>query len=127
MVPSWFIPPVGIIVAAVTSRGMQFDDLAHGLFLLGFSCYLTELPLMVYRLIFRECIPDAALPTFAVMAAPASLSLAGYLTVTDKPELWLVLSLVCLGLAMTALVYLAFWRLLRLPFSPGMPLLPFRW
>lgn len=119
MVPSWFVPPVGIIVAALTSAGMGYETLVYWLFLFGLGCYFIKLPVMLYRLIFSEAIPDAALPTFAIMGAPASLSLAGYLTITDRPDYLLVAVLLPLAIFMTSLVYVALVRLLRLPFSPG--------
>ncbi len=119
MVPSWFVPPVGIIVAAVTSPGMGHDDLAFGLFLFGLICYAIKLPVMLYRLLFKSRLASEVLPTFAIMAAPASLSLTGYLTITDQPDLSLIAILVSIALIMTLSVYIAFVRLLRLPFSPG--------
>ncbi|KEQ11766.1 C4-dicarboxylate ABC transporter [Endozoicomonas numazuensis] len=119
MVPSWFVPPVGIIVAAVTSPGMGFEPLVNILFVFGLFCYFVKLPIMLYRLIFKSTIPDAALPTFAIMGAPASLSLAGYLTITDNPSLIMISILAPLAIFMTAMVYMAFIKLLRLPFSPG--------
>ncbi len=119
MVPSWFVPPVGIIVAAVTSSGMGYDELVKALFIFGLGAYFIELPIMLYRLIFKGVIPTPALPTFAIMAAPASLSLAGYLTITSAPDYLLIAILTPLALFMTGLVYIAFIRLLRLPFSPG--------
>ncbi|MFV0509734.1 MAG: C4-dicarboxylate ABC transporter, partial [Shewanella algae] len=77
------------------------------------------LPVMLYRLIFCNPVADAAKPTIAILAAPASLSLAGYLTLTPEPELWLVALLLSLALLMTLVIYLAFLHLLHLPFSPG--------
>lgn len=119
MVPSWFVPPVGIIVAALTSAGMGYEKLVYVLFLFGLGCYFIKLPVMLYRLIFSDAIPDGALPTFAIMGAPASLSLAGYLSITDNPDYLLLAILLPLAIFMTALVYVALVRLLRLPFSPG--------
>ncbi|PJE79420.1 hypothetical protein CI610_01614 [invertebrate metagenome] len=120
MVPSWFVPPVGIIVAAVTSTGMNFPQLTWILFLFGFVCYLIKLPLMMHRLMFHPSISDAALPTFAIMGAPASLSLAGYLSIVPTdPNLTFLVLLTPLALFMTVLVYIALLHLLRLPFSPG--------
>lgn len=119
MAPSWFVPPVGIIVSAVTSTGMGFEPVVWGLFIFGLSCYFLKLPVMIYRLLFRSALPDAALPTFAIMAAPASLSLAGYLTISDNPSYWLINLLAPLAIFMTCTVYVAFFKLLRLPFSPG--------
>ena len=119
MVPSWFVPPVGIIVADVAFPGGQFEGLAHGLLWFGIACYAVMLPLMLYRLIFSREIPDAAKPTIAILAAPASLSLAGYLTVTTDPSLLLVALLFGIAILMTGIIYMAFFKLLGLPFSPG--------
>lgn len=119
MVPSWFVPPIGIIVADVASPGGAFAPLAQVLLWFGIICYAVMLPMMLYRLIFCAEVPDAAKPTIAIMAAPASLSLAGYLTVTAEPAPVLVAILLGIAVLMTALIYLVFIKLLRLPFSPG--------
>lgn len=119
MVPSWFVPPVGIIVADVTSPGGVLASLATVLLWFGVISYALMLPTMLYRLIFCAEVPDAAKPTLAILAAPASLSLAGYLTVSTQPSLALVAVLLGIAVLMTAVIYLAFFQLLRLPFSPG--------
>ena len=74
-------------------RGRRFffrypilEPVAHATLVFGLLVYAVMLPLMVYRLIFSHEVPDAAKPTIAIMAAPASLSLAGYLTVTANPS-----------------------------------------
>ncbi|MDN3610814.1 TDT family transporter [Vibrio ostreicida] len=120
MVPSWFVPPVGIIVADVSFSGNPYLSLiANGVLIFGMLAYAVMLPVMIYRFIFTHQIPDAAKPTLAIMAAPASLSLAGYLTVSTQPSPVIISLLFGVGLLMTAIIYLAFFRLLRLPFSPG--------
>ncbi|MFP9134726.1 TDT family transporter [Shewanella algae] len=123
MVPSWFVPPIGMVVAAVTFPGAEAGEvgaqIAHIILMFGLVSYLVMLPVMLYRLIFCNPVADAAKPTIAILAAPASLSLAGYLTLTPEPELWLVALLLSLALLMTLVIYLAFLHLLRLPFSPG--------
>lgn len=119
MVPSWFVPPVGIIVADVTFPGGVLAPLAQALLMFGLSAYALMLPVMLYRLIFCHQVPDAAKPTIAILAAPASLSLAGYLTVTAQPSVLMVALLASIGLLMTLVIYLAFFRLLQLPFSPA--------
>ncbi|MGS0692435.1 TDT family transporter [Shewanella sp. 0m-4] len=122
MVPSWFVPPIGIIVAAVSfphGAEMQYQWLADAILTFGMLSYLVMLPIMLYRLIFCEPIAEAAKPTIAILAAPASLSLAGYLTISAQPSLIIVGVLLTLALLMTSVIYLAFFHLLRLPFSPG--------
>ncbi|ABZ77140.1 C4-dicarboxylate transporter/malic acid transport protein [Shewanella halifaxensis HAW-EB4] len=122
MVPSWFVPPIGIIVAAVSfphGSELQYQWLADAILTFGMVSYLVMLPIMIYRLIFCDPIADAAKPTIAILAAPASLSLAGYLTISTQPSLIIVGVLLTLALLMTSVIYLAFFHLLRLPFSPG--------
>ena len=119
MVPSWFVPFVGIILAAVTVPSPAFNDLAYALLVLGMVNYAILLPVMVYRLIFAREVADAAKPTIAIMAAPASLALAGYLSLESEPSLLLCSVLLGIALLMTGVVYLAFFKLLRLPFTPA--------
>ncbi|WP_084516251.1 TDT family transporter [Desulfovibrio cuneatus] len=119
MVPSWFVPFVGIILAAVTFPAPHYAPLAKALLYFGMLAYALLLPVMVYRLMFMREVADAAKPTLAIMAAPASLSLTGYLMIEPEPSLLLCAVLLGLALLMTCAIYLAFFKLLRLPFSPG--------
>lgn len=120
MIPSWFVPPIGIIVAAVAVPKIpEMQSIALCLQYFGMACYAVMLPIMLYRFIFTHSIPDAAKPTIAIMAAPASLSLAGYLTIVTHPSPVIVAVLLGIALLMTLLIYMAFFHLLRLPFSPG--------
>ncbi|MEZ9870191.1 MULTISPECIES: TDT family transporter [unclassified Vibrio] len=120
MVPSWFVPPIGIIVADVSFSGNPvLEPVANATLVFGLLVYAVMLPIMVYRLIFSHEVPDAAKPTIAIMAAPASLSLAGYLTVTANPSPVIIGLLFGIAVLMTFIIYMAFFKLLRLPFSPG--------
>ncbi|MBP8039544.1 MAG: TDT family transporter, partial [Aeromonadaceae bacterium] len=118
MVPSWFVPPVGLIVADVAFPGGAMRPLAEAIFYFGLLAYAVMLPAMLYRLIFCQDVPDLAKPTIAILAAPASLSLAGYLTVAEEPSMLLVGLLAGIAVLMTLLIYVAFLHLLRLPFNP---------
>ena len=120
MVPSWFVPPIGIVVADVTFPEVAvLLPFAKVLFWMGAAAYAVLLPLMIYRLFFLPEVPNGAKPTIAILAAPASLLLAGYLTVEKDPSLLLVALLFGIAILMTVVIYFAFWRLLRLQFSPG--------
>lgn len=123
MVPSWFIPPVGIVTAALTAPTVPdqpvFAAAATGALHFGLVAFALMLPLMVYRLIFHKKIADPAKPTIAILAAPASLSLAGYLSLVPEPSLLLCCLLLGIALLLTAVVYVTLPRLLRLPFSPA--------
>ena len=122
MVPSWFVPPVGIAVAAVAWTGEVGSLtylLAWACMAFALACYAVMMPMMFYRIMFRESIPVGAQPTIAILAAPASLTLAAYLKVAITPYPLLVIVMLGLAITMTLIVYGAFIHLLRLPFSPG--------
>lgn len=120
MVPSWFVPPIGLVVADVAFSGNEtLRPLAEMILNFGLIAYAIMLPLMVYRLLFAGEVPDAAKPTLAILAAPPSLTLAGYLTVAQDPSPLIVAVLLGIALMMTAVIYVSFTYLLRLPFSPG--------
>ena len=119
ILPSWFVPFVGIALAALTVPGPEYTEFAYTLLIFGMINYSILLPIMLYRLIFSTKVVDAAKPTIAIMAAPASLTLAGYLTLESEPSLLLGAVLLGVALLMTGLIYIAFFRLLRLPFTPA--------
>ena len=111
---------IGIVVADVTFPEVAvLLPFAKILFWMGAAAYAVLLPLMIYRLFFLPEVPNGAKPTIAILAAPASLLLAGYLTVEKDPSLLLVALLFGIAILMTVVIYFAFWRLLRLQFSPG--------
>ncbi|MGY0394186.1 MULTISPECIES: TDT family transporter [unclassified Fusobacterium] len=118
MIPSWFVPPIGIVVACVSSSSMGMPFLTQIIFYIGFVFYIVMLPLMLYRIIFVERIDDARLPTFAIMAAPPNLCLAGYLVAFSSPNPAIVNFLFPLGIFMTALIYIAMFKIFRLDFTP---------
>ena len=119
MVPSWFVPPIGIVVACVSGSAMGFPELTAWLFTFGVAVYGVMLPIMFYRLIFHDRLPEAANPTFGIMAAPASLTLAGYLTISADPNIFIVAALTPIAILMTTMVWVALVKLLRQPFAPG--------
>lgn len=119
MAPSWFIPPVGIIVAALTCPSESFHPLCLWLLGVGMVNLAILMPVMLYRLIIHPPLDASAQPTLAILAAPVSLALAGYITSVEAPALWLCALLGGIGVLMTVLVYLLLPALLKHPFSPG--------
>lgn len=125
LMPSWFVPPVGIIVAVVTAPASGYQPLVHGLWNFGFGAYLLLLPLILCRLLVGPPLAEAARPSLAILAAPASLSLCGYLACHGVADPVVVAVLATLALVMTAVAYLALLVLLRLPFMPSLAALTF--
>ncbi|MCX5774645.1 MAG: TDT family transporter [Fusobacteria bacterium] len=118
-VPSWYIPPIGIIVACVNGKLMGHDIIGTILLSICIPLYIVMMALLLDRLIFHVRLTKQNRATFGIMAAPASLCLAGYLTVIKHPNEIILHILVTLAILMTFLLYIAFTRLLREKFNPG--------
>jgi tellurite resistance protein TehA-like permease len=118
IVPSYFIPSVGIVVACVSGKVFNMQNLCNAIFFFGFFSYMVTLLLVIVRLA-KEELPKPKQSTLAIMAAPASLCLAGLLTITKTPNPILLYILVPLAFAMTIYVYYKMFHLLKIPFNPG--------
>lgn len=119
LIPGWFVPPIGIVTAVLTCPTTIPYWLAAALFWFGLFAYALMLPVMLYRLVKLGTLPLAAKPSLAVLAAPASLCLAAYISFAATPAKWLVLLLLPVALLMTTIIYLVLPSLLRLNFTPA--------
>ncbi len=117
--PSWFIVYVGIVVGSVTGPAYSQFTIAKYLFWFGFITYLMLLPVVVYRVLKTKLIPEPALPTIAIFAAPASLCLAGYINAFQNKNIFVLGFLVLLSLIMMVAVLIYMPKLLRLKFYPS--------
>ncbi len=77
------------------------------------------LPVVLYRLVFEGSLPKNARPTIAIMAAPINLTLASYLVNFPDPDPILTGALAGIAITMTLLIYLCYFRLLKLDFQPS--------
>lgn len=116
--PSWFIVYVGIVTASVSSPAFEMQTLGKVLFYFGLVSYLIILPLVIKRIQSIK-IPEPALPTLAIFAAPLSLSLAGYMSAFQTKNMLIVWTLLVLSQLSYFLVLLQMPKLLRLKFYPS--------
>ncbi|KPU45516.1 C4-dicarboxylate transporter/malic acid transport protein [Oxobacter pfennigii] len=117
--PSWFIVYVGIVVASVTGPGFKMNAIGQSAFWFGFVTYPVLLAIVLYRVIRIKEIAEAALPSIAIFAAPASLLLAGYMNSFETKNIAIVWILVSLSFIMYTAVVIAMFKLLRLKFYPS--------
>lgn len=119
ILPSWFIPPIGLVIALIMYPGDISPVLANLTLQFGLVCYALLLPIVLYRLLFCGKLCDHEKPILIILATPASLLLAGYFTVAKQPGYLMIAILAPLALAMTLFAYFSFIKLLRLPFTPA--------
>ena len=117
--PSYFIVYVGIVIGSVTAPAYNMTGLGQALFWFGFVAKLVLLPLVLYRLLIIKEIPEAALPTITIFAAPTSLCLAGYLHAFQNKNIALVWFLLLLSVAMVLFTLTYLPKLLKLQFYPS--------
>ena len=117
--PSWFVLYVGIVIGSVTAPAYNKTIIGQYLFWFGFVCYLVLLPIVLYRVIKIKGIPEPALPTIGIFAAPASLCLVGYINSFQDKNMIIVGFLAILSLISYIIVLLQMPKLLKLPFYPS--------
>ena len=125
IVPSWFLYPVGLISSSLAGSQFGHDLFSETLAMMCIGIYFFMLPLVLYRLVFFGSLPKRARPTLAIMAAPVNLSLAAYLVNFPSPDPILTGALAGIAITMTLLIYLCYFRLLRLKFQPSIAAVTF--
>lgn len=116
--PSWFIVYVGIAVASVTAPAFEMQSLGRIFFWIGIVSYFLLLPI-VLRKVITGTIPEPALPTIAIFAAPVALCLAGYMNSFATKNMLIVWGLVILSQLSYILVLLQLPKLLSTKFYPS--------
>lgn len=116
--PTIFITYVGIIVGSVTSATFHQERLGEVLFWLGFIFYIFVFILVTYRYLKIE-VPEAAKPLFCIYTAPMSLSLTGYITVSQNISVPFIIVLEILAQLLFVMVLTQLPKLLKLPFYPS--------
>lgn len=90
MIPSWFVPTVGIGVASVTSKPMELPQIANIVFYYSLALFVILGPLMLYRICILEKLEGPKKATLMIMAAPANICLASYIAISQTPNKTLI-------------------------------------
>ncbi|MBZ2174045.1 TDT family transporter [Schnuerera sp. xch1] len=117
--PSWFIVYVGIVVGSVTAPTFQLENIGKGLFWFGLITYTILIPIVIKRVLIVKEIPEPALPTLIIFAAPASLCLAGYLSSFQEKNMILFTILLVVSQFTYLLTLVQLTKLLKLKFYPS--------
>jgi len=125
VIPGWFLVFVGFAVASVTSPAFGALPVGRILLYAGLLGYVGILPVIVYRMVKVGALPEPALPTVAIFAAPPSLCLVAYLAVTEAKQAVVVYAL--LGVAAVSVMYVlsCLPRVFKTSFQPSYGALTF--
>lgn len=117
--PSTFVVYVGIGVAGITAPAFKLANIGQFFFWFAFISFIILLPILIYRTVFIKEIPEPALPTIAIFAAPASLCLAAYLNSFSDKNMFIVGILAILSFILYLVVLVNLPKLLKLKFYPS--------
>lgn len=123
--PSWFLYPVGVISSTLAGSTLGHTVFSQNMAMVCIAIYFVMLPMVLYRLVFAGKLPRPARPTLAIMAAPVNLSLAAYLVNFPNPDPILAGALSGIAITMTLLIYLCYFKLMRLKFQPSIAAVTF--
>lgn len=115
----WFVVYVGLAAASVTGPNQGISILPQIVFWFSLIAYAILLPLVLYRVLKIKELPEPTLPTLAIIAAPASLLLVGYMNAFQTKNVILMGILITLSLSMYGAVLIILPKLLRLKFYPS--------
>lgn len=76
--PSYWIVYIGITMGAITAHAHGLDEIGFIFFLVGFISMIITLPLVVYRYLKYNDIPDANKPLICIFTAVLSILIVGY-------------------------------------------------
>lgn len=117
--PSTFVVYVGIGTAGITAPAFKLANMGQIFFWFAFVSFIVLLPILIYRTVSIKEIPEPALPTVAIFAAPASLCLVAYLNSFSTKNIFIVEILAILSFILYLIVLLNLPKLLKLKFYPS--------
>lgn len=117
-VPSWFVTYNGIMVS--TSIGVPMNEPIIGKVIVcyGIAVFILIIPFMIYRLITAP-IKDMFYHTQAILVAPSSLCVIGYLNYFKEPNLIMVYLLYACVISALIFVIIKIPKFFSYSFYPG--------
>ncbi|MFC3419373.1 TDT family transporter [Salinicoccus hispanicus] len=121
--PGWFVTFVGIGIIPTTSKnfGVEFGQAVIWIALLF---YMILLPIIIRQMIKQKA-SRSAFPLTAILAAPGSLCLTGYITVATHPSAILIYTLLILSQVLYFFIVAMIPKMLESKFHPSYAALTF--
>ncbi len=117
--PSYFIVYVGFVVASVTAPAYGMQSTGRLLFWAGLINFIWLFPIVLKRLRDMGIDKPPAKPTRAILCAPASLCLAGYMSSFSDKATLMVWALLCTASLLYVYVLSQMPGLLKSAFFPS--------
>lgn len=117
-VPSWFVTYNGILVSAVVGLPMKEPFICKIVTIYGIIVFTVIIPFMIWRIV-KKPIEGQLLHTKAIVMAPSSLCIVGYLNFFENPNKIIVYLLyLAVFLSLIFIIY-NIPKFFSVPFYPG--------
>ncbi|MBC2850400.1 TDT family transporter [Cetobacterium sp. 8H] len=117
-VPSWFVTYNGIMVSIVVGGQMNEPLISKIVLGYGIAVFFIIIPFMIKRLLVKP-LPDMLYHTKAVLLAPSSLCIVGYLNVIKEPNLTVAFVLYGIVFVTLVSVVMSIPKFFSFDFHPG--------
>lgn len=117
--PCYFVVYVGVAVGSIVAPVFNAESIGMILFWFSLISYLILLPIISYRVFVIKSLPEPAVPTLTIFAAPSSICLAGYLSSFQAVNMDIFWGLVLSAVIMFFAVLLYMPKMLKLKFYPS--------
>ncbi|MEG0137101.1 MAG: TDT family transporter, partial [Cetobacterium sp.] len=117
-VPSWFVTYNGIMVSIVVGGQMNEPLISKIVLVYGIVVFFLIIPFMIKRLLVKP-LPDMLYHTKAVLLAPSSLCIVGYLNVMKEPNLTVAYILYGIVFVTLISVVISIPKFFSFDFHPG--------
>ena len=117
-VPSWFVTYNGIMVSIVVGGEMNEPEISKLVLFYGVIIFFLIIPFMVRRLLVKP-LPDMVYHTKAILLAPSSLCVIGYLNVMKNPNLNAVYMLYAIVIITLISIVMSIPKFFSFSFHPG--------
>lgn len=117
-VPSWFVTYNGIMVSIVVGGQMNEPLISKIVLAYGIVVFFLIIPFMIKRLLVKP-LPDMLYHTKAILLAPSSLCIVGYLNVVKEPKLTVAYILYGIVFVTLISVIISIPKFFSFDFHPG--------
>lgn len=115
--PAWFIPVVGNIIIPIVGVHHSDMDINWFFFSVGFISWAILMPIILYRLVFYDKLPEPLTPTLFILIAPPSVGCLAYMSLNGGEFDSICKILYFLSLFITMLLITGIIKFISLPFS----------
>ena len=115
--PAQFLPAVGNVLVPLAGVPLGFVEVSWFFFCVGLLLWIVLMPVVVGRLLSQPSPPEGLLPTLAILIAPPSLLMMGYLRLDPSSAETFSKILYYSSLMLFLVVLTQIRRLAQLPFT----------